>query len=210
MPHLRRALSRLSIVKAIDENSVNQSTNEDMAVPRRGVVFTLRERLHLLDTIADELPVTSVAWDRVAEIHSERYDVERRTGESLKQKFNELCRKPAPTGDPNIPEDVRLAKHIRQIIVRSVNASTGDNKDEDDDFPSDNEGMDFDMAVAVPGLGAVPANNAPPAIVPAIPLQVQAQIEANENVLAFLGANAAMAVAVMNGGAPANVAAINQ
>ena len=169
MPHLRRALSRLSIVKAIDENSVNQSTNEDMAVPRRGVVFTLRERLHLLDTIADELPVTSVAWDRVAEIHSERYDVERRTGESLKQKFNELCRKPAPTGDPNIPEDVRLAKHIRQIIVRSVNASTGDNKDEDDDFPSDNEGMDFDMAVAVPGLGAVPANNAPPAIVPAIP-----------------------------------------
>ena len=169
MPHLRRALSRLSIVKAIDENSVNQSTNEDMAVPRRGVVFTLRERLHLLDTIADELPVTSVAWDRVAEIHSERYDVERRTGESLKQKFNELCRKPAPTGDPNIPEDVCLAKHIRQIIVRSVNASTGDNEDEDDDFPSDDEGMDFDMAIAVPGLGAVPANNAPPAIVPAIP-----------------------------------------
>ncbi len=67
--------------------------------------------------------------------------------------------------------------------------------------------MDFDMAIAVPGLGAVPANNAPPAIVPAIPLQVQAQIEASENVLAVPGASAAMAVAAMNGGAPANVAA---
>ena len=63
------------------------------------------------------------------------------------------------------------------------------------------------MAIAVLGLGAVPANNAPLAIVPAIPLQVQAQIEANENVLAVPGANAAMAVTAMNGGAPANVVA---
>ncbi len=57
---------------------------------RRGLVFSLRERLHLLDIVADELPISSLAWERVAELHREMYPEENRTADSLKRKFNEL------------------------------------------------------------------------------------------------------------------------
>lgn len=87
----------------------------------------------MVDTVAEVLPISSAGWDRVAELHQEVYVIENRTADSLKRKFNEVCRKPAPTGDPNVPEDVRLAKHVRQIIVRTVNASTGTNHDDEDD-----------------------------------------------------------------------------
>jgi hypothetical protein len=37
--------------------------------------------------------------------------------DSLKQKFNKLCRKPAPTSNPNVPEDIGLAEQIQQKLV---------------------------------------------------------------------------------------------
>jgi hypothetical protein len=40
--------------------------------------------------------------------------------DSLKQKFNKLCRKPALTSNPNVPEDVGLAKQIQQKIVNQL------------------------------------------------------------------------------------------
>ena len=36
--------------------------------------------------------------------------------EGLKCKFNKLANKPVPTGNPNMPEDVRLAKSIRSKL----------------------------------------------------------------------------------------------
>jgi hypothetical protein len=218
MPHLGRDFSRLTLTlrsRTHSSSSTNQS--EIMAAAnRRGVVFSMRERLHLLDIIADELPVSSAAWEHVADIHREMYDAENRTADSLKRKFNELTRRPAPTGDPNVPEDVRLAKQIRQMIVRSVNASTGENEEEDE-FASVADGMEFEepfemQEVGVPALqpvevfpnGIVPVGG--PGMAAAMAIAADAAVDAAA-ANGGGGPPPAVAVVARNGGGPPAAAA---
>ena len=218
MPHLGRDFSRLTLTLRSQTHS-SSSTNQSeimAAANRRGIVFNMRERLHLLDIIADELLVLSAAWEHVADIHREMYDEENRTADSLKRKFNELTRRPAPTGDPNVPEDVRLAKQIRQMIVRSVNASTGENEEEDE-FASVADGMEFEepfemQVVGVPALqpvevvpnGIVPVGG--PGVAAAMAIAADAAVDAAA-ANGGGGPPPALAVVAHNGGEPQAAAA---
>ena len=154
---------------------------------RRDIVFTLCKRLSLVDTVAEVLPISSAGWDRVAELHQEVYVIENCTADSLKRKkFNELCCKPAPTGDPKVPEDVCLAKQVHQIIVCSVNASTGMNHDNEDDGEEYASDIEFDEAFdAPPAVPTIP-------IIPPLP-----GFPGGGNMPNVPGAGAAMAVAAM-------------
>ena len=105
----------------------------------------------------------------------------------MKRKFNELCHKPAPTKDPNVPEDVRLAKQVRWIIVFSVNASTGTNHDNEDDDEEYAYDIEFDEAFDAPPVPAIPA-------IPPLP-----GFPRGGNMPNVPGAGAAMAVAAIHG-----------
>ena len=96
--------------------------------------------LHLLDIIKEMLPLSATEWERVADLHSEMYPANERTGESLRRKYRLLAKKKIPTGDPACPEEVRRAKHIATMIVEKTEASSGDdNEDEDEGLGGNDE-----------------------------------------------------------------------
>ena len=88
--------------------------------------YTMPERMHLLSIIKRVLPIGSEEWQQCADEHSLQYPG--RCHDSIRRKFNTLGRKKIPTGDPNCPEDVKLAKRIRWQIGNR--AAVGDAEEE--------------------------------------------------------------------------------
>ena len=77
---------------------------------RRGFQFRAEELDDLMDLVESFLPISSQTWQAVADVHLENYRREARTAESLRGKFQEISCKTGPTGDPNCPPYVIMAK----------------------------------------------------------------------------------------------------
>ena len=86
--------------------------------------YTSEEVMHLLQLLEDVVPVSKTDWDNVVTSHSERYPG--RDVISLRRKFQSLHRRRVPTGDPNMPEEIRLAKEVKELIGRRAHIGTGD------------------------------------------------------------------------------------
>ena len=82
--------------------------------------------------------MTCEEWEAVADEHNQSSS-HRRTGDSLKSKFQALYRMRPGTGEPNIPEEVKLAKQIRRLIVRDNDTSMA--------LPDDEEDLDDDDGI---------------------------------------------------------------
>ena len=77
---------------------------------RCGKGFMKAETTTLLKAIEQILPINAEAWNEVHDVFNSKHTP--RGVEGLKHKFNKLAKKPVPTGNPNMPEKVRLAKSI--------------------------------------------------------------------------------------------------
>jgi hypothetical protein len=82
----------------------------------RAADYTPEEVIHFLNIAVSIKPVDLTGWQRVLQEHNLVYAHMNRTAESLRRKYNQLQRKKIPTGDPNCPEDVRLAKRVKYSI----------------------------------------------------------------------------------------------
>ena len=78
---------------------------------RRGKGFMKAETTTLLKTIEHTLPIDMEGWNEVHELFNSKHTPQ--GVEGLKRKFNKLANKPVPTGNPNMPEDVKLNKSIK-------------------------------------------------------------------------------------------------
>jgi hypothetical protein len=74
----------------------------------------------LLDAIEKEVPIGQIAWQNVMNYFNARVpDNRERDERSLRNKFNALVNMKAPTGDPNIPNQVLRAKELSERIIES-------------------------------------------------------------------------------------------
>ena len=87
--------------------------------------YKTAETKHLLDIMEKILPIGPDEWDRVLAEHDELYPC-RRSVESLRRRFQNLHRKHAPSGSPNIPDDVRQARTIKALIGRKADICNGE------------------------------------------------------------------------------------
>ncbi len=67
---------------------------------------------NFLDAVEGVLPISSTAWDRVAELHLLRYPNLNWSVDSLNRKFKELHNKKIPTGDPYCPPAVLAGQSV--------------------------------------------------------------------------------------------------
>ena len=81
--------------------------------------------MSLFEHIEAILPISAPEWEQVEHRHHSRYPDRARTGDQLRKKFNSLAKTAIPTGDPNIPPDVREAKRIRELIFQKSDGGTG-------------------------------------------------------------------------------------
>ena len=78
------------------------------ASTRHGKGFTKAETTTLLKAIEQILPINVEAWNEVHDVFNSKHSPCGVKG--LKCKFNKLANKPVLMGNPNMPEDIRLAK----------------------------------------------------------------------------------------------------
>ena len=95
----------------------------------RGKSYSDVDMQRMLDAVEKVLPMGGDQWSDVeASYNSLRpHYVNFRDAASLKQKFSALCRLEKPTGDPNIPPDVRRAKSIQREIEAKASVAALDN-----------------------------------------------------------------------------------
>ena len=111
------------------------------ASTRRGKGFTKAETTTLLKAVERILPIDAEGWTEVHEIFNSKHSS--RGVEGLKRKFNKLANKPVPTGNPNIPEDIKLAKSIKgKLFCRSGATNLSDKEEEEDE---EEEELDDDI-----------------------------------------------------------------
>ena len=82
--------------------------------------YSSTEVKSFLDVLEDKLPIGPDQWQEVADLH-EQNGFKHRDAYSLRRKFNTLHKKTCPTGDPDMPNDVRQAKSIKYMIGEKAN-----------------------------------------------------------------------------------------
>ena len=69
-------------------------------------------------------------WDQIEELHRECFANRDRDKLSLRKQFLKLAKKKTPTGDPDCPADVRLAKQLLRTIQQTADAQEDMNLDD--------------------------------------------------------------------------------
>ena len=111
------------------------------ASTRRGKCFTKAETTTLLKAIEQILPIDTEGWTEVHDIFNSKHSP--RGVEGLKRKFNKLAKKTVPTGNPNIPEDIKLAKSIKGKLFHRSGATNL--SDENEEGEEEEEELDDDI-----------------------------------------------------------------
>ena len=115
---------------------------------RHGKGFTKAETMTLLKTIEQVLPIDTEGWNEVHHIFNSKHTP--RGVEGLKWKFNKLTNKPVPTGNPNMPEDVKLAKSIKgKLFCHSGVTNLSEEEDREEEEEEEEELDDDDIAEAI-------------------------------------------------------------
>ena len=113
------------------------------ASTRRGKGFTKAETTTLLKAVERIVPIDAEGWAEVHEIFNSKHSS--RGVEGLKRKFNKLANKPVPTGNPNIPEDVKLAKSIKGKLFHRSGATNLSDEEEEEEEDEEEEELDDDI-----------------------------------------------------------------
>ena len=113
------------------------------ASTRHGKGFTKAETTTLLKVIEQILPINAEAWNEVHDVFNSKHSPHGVKG--LKHKFNKLANKPVPTGNPNMLEDVRLAKSIKsKLFCRSGSTNLSEEGEEEEEEEEEEEYIDDD------------------------------------------------------------------
>ena len=114
---------------------------------RHGKGFTKAETTTLLKTIEQILPIDVEAWNEVHDVFNSKHTPH--GVEGLKCKFNKLTNKPVPAGNPNMTEDVKLAKSIKSKLFHRSGVTNLSEEEEEDEEEEEEEVDDDNSTVTV-------------------------------------------------------------
>ncbi len=94
---------------------------------QKGKTYKLHKDLNFLTLMQDILPIVADEWSHVVEGNNNseppqgecEYD---QNTESIQKRQRNLYLKHAPIGDPNCPENIRLAKKVKVMISQKLDA----------------------------------------------------------------------------------------
>ena len=112
------------------------------ASTRRGKGFMKAKTTTLLKEVERIQSIDAEGWTEIHGIFNSKHSS--RGVQGLKRKFNKLANKPVPTGNPNIPEDVKLAKSIKGKLFRCSGATDLSNEEEEEEEEEDEEEDELD------------------------------------------------------------------
>ena len=89
----------------------------------RGAKFTHLELINLMEIMISILPIGPTEWEQVWEHHNVTFPG--RDVNGLRRKYTTLHRKKIPTGDPNMPDEVHMAKQCKYRIAQKAELGDG-------------------------------------------------------------------------------------
>ena len=92
---------------------------------KRGLTFSAGELESLAKTVEEIVPISHTDWDSVRDQHNKNFSEQNRTTDSIRRKFQWMAKLKMPTGDPNMPRHIRVAKRVNYAIVKATDGSTG-------------------------------------------------------------------------------------
>ena len=92
--------------------------NAASARVQRGRKYFPVEMMYLFTVMEKVLPIGPIEWDLVLAAHIENFPG--RNVESIRRKYTTTHRKKVPTGNPNMPPEVSLAKKVKYLIGEKV------------------------------------------------------------------------------------------
>ena len=125
------------------------------ASTRCGKGFMRAETTTLLKAIEQILPINAEAWNEVHDVFNSKHSP--RGVKGLKCKFNKLANKPVPMGNPNMPEDVRLAKSIKSKLFHHSGVTNLSEEEEEEEDIEEEEVIDNNNTKTVNGQPTLPA-----------------------------------------------------
>ena len=137
------AKSLLQPVFCVFRTTFTMPSRNPPASTRCGKGFTKAETTTLLKAVERILPIDVEGWTEVHDIFNSKHSS--RGVEGLKRKFNKLANKPVPTGNRNIPEDVKLAKSIKCKLFRRSGATNLSDEEEEEEEDEEEEELDDDI-----------------------------------------------------------------
>jgi len=114
--------AKMSTPAASDINAKNN--------PRGGrktgnVNYSKTEVIDLMTMIRDRTPKSSEEWQQIAKLHNVKYHPFCRSLKSIKDTYGKLWKWKVPTGNPKIPDEVRLAKEAFRAIGKNAKDNNG-------------------------------------------------------------------------------------
>ena len=109
------------------------------------------ETTTLLRTIEHILTMDTEGWNEVHDVFNSKHTPQ--GVEGLNRKFNKLANKSVPKGNPNMPEDVKLAKSIKsKLFHRSgvTNLSEEEEEDEEEEEEVDDDNIPENVDENIP------------------------------------------------------------
>ena len=121
-----RPKSKTTAERLINFRMAKTKTKRNRGAPRnRGANYTTDELTDLAIAVLEILPQNSEEWILVKEMHAQKYPDHQRDEMSIKRQFMKMHRKKQPTGDPHMPEHIRLAKKAFYEIGSRASISDG-------------------------------------------------------------------------------------
>ena len=81
----------------------------------------LKEEIHFfLDLMEEVIPIPSMEWEDVEQRRQEKWGSNDCTKEMMKRKFQNLCLKRVPSGDPTMPPEIWRSKHSKWHLATST------------------------------------------------------------------------------------------
>jgi hypothetical protein len=115
----------ICLTRTINMNANEQPARGGGRMAGRGN-WSKDETMHMLSIVQRILPIGAEKWDAVVAEHSNEYPGRCKNG--IMRKYTTLHRRTIPTGDPNCPEEVRLAKRLKYEIGNSATIGDADER----------------------------------------------------------------------------------
>jgi len=107
---------------AAPQKKAPSKTKKGSGDKKEDLRFTEQEKLEFMSIMEQIVPVSQVDWDMVEADFNFNFPERERTVAALRRFFNGCVKKKCPTGDPNIPKWVKMAKQINEAIISKSDA----------------------------------------------------------------------------------------
>jgi len=132
---IRKKPAKKKKKKATTKKTKDTSKNE----AGKGTAYTKDELVTLAELMEEILPIGKISFQRIADRYNEAFPTRTRTLDNLRRKYQTMVNNKTPTGNPDMPEHIQIAKRAHYKTIEKANSSHALSSDEEEDEENEDD-----------------------------------------------------------------------